>query len=73
MGVMACDRKYCESIMCDRYNSTYGYICYECMAELKEKKILNIEEFMRTPKIDKELEIDPDNYEEEIDRIFSKD
>jgi len=33
MGVLACDRRGCENIMCDRGNSDY-YICNECFEEL---------------------------------------
>ena len=36
MSVMACSRKGCENIMCDRYSSTHGYICHDCFIELKE-------------------------------------
>jgi len=36
MGVLACFRKGCQNIMCDRYSSTYGYICHECFEELIE-------------------------------------
>jgi len=34
MGVLACDRKGCDNIMCGRYNDELGYICDECYAEL---------------------------------------
>jgi len=34
MGVLACSREGCSSIMCDRYSHIYGYICNECFAEL---------------------------------------
>ena len=34
MGVLQCDRRECENIMCDRYSPKYGYICYECFDEL---------------------------------------
>lgn len=33
MGVLACDRKGCENIMCDYYVPEVGYICYECKDE----------------------------------------
>jgi len=34
MGIMSCDRNGCGAIMCDRYSSTYGYICHTCFREL---------------------------------------
>ncbi len=34
MGVMACSRRGCESVMCDRYSLRYGYICSGCFDEL---------------------------------------
>jgi len=33
MGVMACSRKNCESIMCDTYIPEIGYICNYCQKE----------------------------------------
>ena len=50
MGVLACDRKGCENIMCDHYSSTHGYICWECLRELKEKGACNIDTFMWSEK-----------------------
>lgn len=47
MSVMQCDREGCESIMCDRYSSQYGYICDECFKELIALGTWNIEYFMR--------------------------
>jgi len=34
MSVLACDRRGCANIMCDRYSHTYGYICNDCFEEL---------------------------------------
>ena len=34
MSVLACDRKGCENIMCDRCSRRYGYICNNCFQEL---------------------------------------
>ena len=34
MGVLRCSRDGCDSIMCDRHSSAYGYICNECFEEL---------------------------------------
>lgn len=51
MGVMECDRKGCQNILCDRYNSTYGYICDECFEELENKPLpVDILQFMDTEK-----------------------
>jgi len=36
MGVMACNRKDCTNIMCDRYSFDHGYLCDECLEELKK-------------------------------------
>lgn len=53
MGVMECDRKGCENIMCSHYNSLHGgYMCYECLEELKNITpfSMSIGEFFKTPK-----------------------
>jgi len=34
MGVMGCHRRGCESVMCERYSSKFGYICTGCFDEL---------------------------------------
>ncbi len=49
MGVMACDRRECENIMCDMYSPKFGYICAECYEELTSR-VQSIEEFMESPK-----------------------
>lgn len=49
MGVMECDRKGCENIMCDRYSSTYGYLCHDCFEEMEQRRV-DIATFMATPK-----------------------
>lgn len=57
MGVRECDRRDCENIMCDKYSDEFGYICYECLSELRELqtvkklKFKDISEFMHTPKV----------------------
>ena len=53
MGVLECDRRGCENIMCDRFSHEYGYLCYECFNELVGKKIPvdQIQLFMDTPKV----------------------
>jgi hypothetical protein len=48
MGVLACNRYDCENIMCDRYSSTYGYICNECFDELVASGKKNIQKFMES-------------------------
>jgi hypothetical protein len=45
MGVMACQRKGCPHIMCDKYSRNYGYICNKCYEELLVS-ILPIADFM---------------------------
>lgn len=51
MGVLACDRKGCENVMCDRYSNEHGYICSECFDEMVEsEQFESIEEFMNTEK-----------------------
>jgi len=47
MSVLACDRRGCENIMCDRYSEDYGYICDGCFRELCASGIeTDIEKFM---------------------------
>lgn len=50
MGVIACSRNGCERIMCDHYSDVYGYICYECMSELKAQTFVGIGAFMNRPR-----------------------
>jgi hypothetical protein len=51
MGVLRCDRKGCENIMCDRLSRTHGYICSECFEELCNLgPEANITEFMNSQK-----------------------
>jgi hypothetical protein len=47
MGVLACDRKNCDRIMCDRYSIEYGYICDTCFDELVDSG-KDVAEFMDT-------------------------
>ena len=52
MSVLACDRRGCENIMCQRLSRQFGYICWECFEELVELGITaNIAVFMGTPKM----------------------
>jgi len=50
MSALACDRKGCTNVMCDRYSDEYGYICYTCFEELVGSNMINIVLFMGTPK-----------------------
>lgn len=53
MGVMQCDRLKCESILCDRYSSDFGYICSDCfdeLVQLGEVRVERVEAFMNSPK-----------------------
>ena len=50
MGVLACNRAGCDSIMCDYYSIEYGYICSECLNELRNKPFTEIRSFMQSPK-----------------------
>lgn len=36
MGVMACSRNRCETIMCDKYITDIGYVCNSCQKEFKD-------------------------------------
>ncbi len=36
MGVMSCHRKGCESIMCDTYVASIGYVCHDCQTEFSD-------------------------------------
>ena len=52
MGTMSCNRRYCTSIMCNRYSHVYGYICNECFNELiKLGPETNIHDFMNSTKL----------------------
>lgn len=52
MGVKECFRHSCENIMCDFHSDEHGYICDDCLKELREDcmKYSSITEFMSTPK-----------------------
>lgn len=34
MSVLSCSRKYCKNVVCDRYSTTFGYICHSCFEKL---------------------------------------
>ena len=50
MGVLECDRRGCDNIMCDRYSDKYGYICWECYSEMVESGTTCIGDFMLSDK-----------------------
>jgi hypothetical protein len=51
MGVLECDRKGCENIMCGRYSHEYGYLCNECFSQLEDAiYYMGIKTFMETDK-----------------------
>lgn len=54
MSVMACNRRDCPNILCDRLSPNYGYICNECFSALRDRAgEITISDFMdesyRTP------------------------
>jgi len=49
MSVLACDRRGCPNVMCDRYSYEYGYICDDCFRELVRSGVrTNVDDFMET-------------------------
>jgi hypothetical protein len=65
MGVLACDRQGCENVMCDYYSHTYGYLCYDCMQELKAiSGSMTIRQFMACPAHHNTHSYEWDNYVE---------
>lgn len=54
MGVLNCHRSGCENIMCDHYSPEHGYICSQCLEELRQEALecvsVNVYTFMETPK-----------------------
>ena len=73
MGVMKCNRKGCDNILCKSYNPQTGYICNDCLNEMKESqkqlgKDFTILDFMSTQK---EEDIDDiDAFDIDIDEFF---
>ena len=64
MGVKQCDRRGCQSIMCDHYSNKYGYICIECRDELLNLRVIcgvepNIQDFMNSEKEYDYVHLDP--------------
>ena len=52
MGCLSCNRKGCMNIMCSRISDRYGYICQECLDELRSNPTFDIESFMNSAKDD---------------------
>lgn len=49
MGVLECDRRGCQNVMCDHFSHRYGYLCDECLDELRRRgPATDIEQFMGT-------------------------
>ena len=67
MGVLACDRKGCDNVMCDYVSSEHGYICWECLSELKAKGMCDIGVFMGSEKVEKD---NLDAWEAYVDQVF---
>ena len=77
MGVMNCDRRGCDSAMCDKLSHKFGYICNECMKELIEfcLKANSVSDdivgrFMETPKKSQGLGLSKEIIEELLDGEF---
>lgn len=54
--------------MCDHLSREHGYICRECLYELKAHGRTDIEAFMDTPK--GQLPEPDNNWERDVDREF---
>jgi hypothetical protein len=65
MGVMNCNRKDCDNILCDRYADDLGYICNSCYNEMIEDQKYNpkftIDGFMKNSKFLPDSEVDLDS------------
>ena len=56
MGIMYCSKTDCENILCNYYSTEFGYICNDCLNELKkyqkkhtEMTLTDIKEWMNIP------------------------
>lgn len=66
MGVLECDRRGCENIMCDYHNHLHGYLCWECMQDLQkylDDGNINIARFMDSWKHERQCVEPLDAYE----------
>lgn len=68
MGVMECSRVGCTNVMCDRYSPNYGYICNECLEQLRTSPV-TIPTFMKMHK-EEYKELFMKDRTEEIDKEF---
>jgi hypothetical protein len=67
MGVLNCDRRGCERIMCANISHTYGYLCSSCKDELIAGGRQDIDSFMgSSPEEDRYSPV----WEEEINSEF---
>lgn len=49
-----CSKRGCGEIMCQWYSDRFGYLCYECLSELKSLgSVLSEEEVNEWLKVDK--------------------
>ena len=68
MGVLACDRKGCENIMCDNVSHERNeYLCEECKQELKNGGFTDIDTFMGSERPSYE---NNSAWEEYVDKVF---
>ncbi len=72
MGVLACDRSGCNNIMCDNLSHTYGYLCRECLEELKDNPMIDIEDFMGKPRQKYHSVVIQEVWEKMIDEEFQE-
>ena len=61
MSVMPCSREGCDTVLCERWSNSFGYICYTCFTELVASGVgTDIETFMASAsKLPPEIRPDP--------------
>lgn len=61
MGVITCDRRDCDGIMCDYRSTQYGDLCWRCFDELCAANIPpdQIQVFMNTPSMAAQISYKP--------------
>ena len=70
MSVLACNRRGCENVMCDRLSREHGYICDECFDELLTiNGSMTIDEFMESEK--NATPIPKDDWKWNVEREFT--
>ncbi len=77
MGVLKCDRKGCDNVMCNRRSSQHGYICDSCFEELVERLVwqgsnINIGEFMEAEKGGLSLEEEKELARQRAKKMFPR-